>query len=116
MKPFYKNLLYICKNLKLMRNLLAVLTLFLSVFMFSQETSNRFSDEETQANENSTYSPSGRSINYGDTRDDVAANDDGPPNPSDPIPIDQYVGLLLVTAMGFIVYVIKKKRNFSSSK
>ena len=94
-----------------MRNLLAVLTLFLSVFMFSQETSNRFSDEETQANENSTYSPSGRAINYGDTRDDVAANDDGPPNPGDPIPIDGYIPILLIAAGGMIVYYARKKKK-----
>ncbi len=111
MEPFYKNLLYICKNLKLMRNLLAVLTLFLSVFMFSQETSNRFSDEETQANENSTYSPSGRAINYGDTRDDVAADDDGPPNPSDPVPIDDYIPILLITAGVMIVYYARKRNK-----
>ncbi len=115
MQTFYKNLLYICKNLKLMRNLLAVLTIFLSAFMFSQETSNRFSDEEVQAKENSTYS-SGRTTNYEDTGDDIAADDDGIPNPGDPIPIDQYVGLLLVTAIGFIVYANKKNRNFTSSK
>ena len=115
MQTFYKNLLYICKNLKLMRNLLAVFSIFISVLMYSQDSSNPFSDESSQVTDDSGYGASGRAVNYGDTRDNMAA-DDGPPNPGDPVPIDQYAGLLIFTAIGIIIYTTHKKRKLLTQK
>lgn len=111
MEILYKNLSYICGKLQLMRKSLAVLTIFLSVFLYSQGTNNRFSDEESQAKDQSEYNSSGKGINYGDTKDDIAAINAGDPNPGDPVPIDQYVGLLLLTAVGFMFYTVKKKKE-----
>ena len=117
MDTFYKNLLYLCKNLKLMRNLLAVLSIFLSVFLYSQASSNPFSNEEAQAGENSEYSSANRNVNnYGDTRDNDAAVAQGAPNPGDPVPVDQYAGLLLFTAVGIIIYTTHRKRKLLTQK
>lgn len=110
MKTSYKNLLYICKNLKLMRNLLAVLSIFLSVFLYSQASSNPFSHEEGHDKEIPAYGGN-KTISNPIKAETAAADDDGPPNPGNPVPIDQYAGLLLITAIVIILYTTHKKRK-----
>ena len=109
-----------------MRKIIAAFLIFLSLLAFSQ-TSNRFSDEEgvDQHSSSSNSVPEPRFEQYNDTHaapavndcdgdgipDDVDTDDCAPANPSDPVPIDDYLPLLLITAVGIIVHAGWRKRK-----
>lgn len=90
-----------------MRNIIAVVFLLLSVMVCSQ-SKNIFAEGE----QNSSDPASTRVY---DTSDNLvateAADDDGAPNPSDPVPIDDYLPLLLITAVGIIVHAGWRNRK-----
>ena len=90
-----------------MRNIIAVVFLLISVLVYSQST-NVFADGE----QNSSDPASSRVY---DSSDNLvakeAADDDGPPPPTDPVPIDDYLPLLLITAVGIIVHAGWRKRK-----
>ena len=92
-----------------MRNIIAVVFLLISVLVYSQST-NVFADGE----QNSSDPASSRVY---DSSDNLvakeAADDDGPPPPTDPVPIDDYIPLLLIAAMGLIVYNTYRKKTLS---
>ena len=92
-----------------MRNIIAVVFLLISVLVCSQST-NVFADGE----QNSSNPASTRVY---DTSDNLvateAAEDDGPPPPTDPVPIDDYIPLLVIVAMGMIVYNTMRKKTLS---
>lgn len=91
-----------------MRNIIAVVFLLLSVMVYSQST-NIFADGE----QNSSDPASTRVYDSGDNLVATeAADDDGnPPNPGDPIPIDDYLPILLITALGIIVHAGWRNRK-----
>ena len=112
-----------------MRKLIAALFIFLSLFTYSQ-TSNRFSDTE-EVDQHSSSSNSGPEPKYEQYNDTQAApaeddcdgdgipdiEDDemdcGTPNPGDPVPVDDYIPLLVLVALGMIVYNTLRKKTLS---
>ena len=109
-----------------MRKIIAALFIFLSLFTYSQ-TSNRFSEEEVDEHSSSSNSaPEPKYEQYNDTQAAPAVDDcdgdgipdaDDPdecaPNPGDPVPIDDYIPLLVMVAMGMIVYNTLRKKTLS---
>lgn len=110
-----------------MRKIITAFLIFLSLLAFSQ-TSNRFSDEEgvDQHSSSSNSVPEPRFEQYIDTQaapatydcdgDGIPDIEDtdmdcGAPNPSDPVPIDDYLPVLLITAVGIIVHAGWRKRK-----
>lgn len=105
-----------------MRKIFAVFILLFSVFYFSQGPNNRFSEEQEAGTSAKHYDPTANprtdvSIGaapgdhtYDNTTTGTEA-DDGPPNPSDPVPIDNYLPVLLITASGMIVYFARKRKD-----
>lgn len=90
-----------------MRNIIALVFLLLSVIVYSQST-NVFADREQNSSDAATTRVYDSSDNLVATE---AADDDGSPNPSDPVPIDDYLPLLLITAVGIIVHAGWRKRK-----
>ena len=90
-----------------MRNIIAVVFLLISVLVCSQ-SNNIFADGEQ-------HSSDATSTRVYDSSDNVvareAAEDDGPPPPTDPVPIDDYLPVLLITAVGIIVHAGWRKRK-----
>ena len=88
---------------------LLLLLIFFNLGFAQVEADNRFSKSETETTTTGKYNQEA---------DDAINNDDvlqrGPGNVGDPVPINQYVGFLLVTAVGFILYTTQKKRKFLS--
>lgn len=84
-------------------NKLLYIFLFLNLYAFGQEqTENRFSQAENQAEKQNVNNKSGIS---------TTGTDSGGGNPGDPMPIDQYDVLLLVTGIGIIYLLSKKKQS-----
>ncbi len=85
-----------------------VLILFLFLvygISFSQYAGNdnRFSQEESNTSSRDEIKPYEPSNN---TPQDTG----GPGNPGDPQPIDDYIPLLMITALGTIAYITRKKK------
>ena len=99
-----------------MRNLFAVLSIFLSVFFYSQGSSNPFSGEESHNKESPAYNSDEAVDNGFEGNDNNTDTYNRDPNPGDPVPVDQYAGLLLVTAIGIIIYTTHKKRKLLTQK
>ena len=90
-----------------MKRFLVLSFLYLTSLVFGQKTVNRFDDnsqtifqnvEEKEANPKITISESGN----------------GAGNPGDPAPIDDYIPLLIITAVGIIIYKARKNKNLLS--
>ena len=87
-------------------------TLFLFIFfigniLFAQQGDNRFSQSEKSNN------------SYEETHEakESALGDPGnPPGDDDPepVPIDDYLPFLMITAVGIIVFITHKKKNLLS--
>ncbi len=112
-----------------MRKIIAAVFIFLSVITYSQWSNTSFSEAETveQASPSSS-APEPRQEQYIQTEAAAAVDDcdgDGipdsidddmdcaPPNPSDPIPIDDYIPLLLIIAAGLITYKTYGRKSLS---
>ena len=90
-----------------MRNIIAVVFLLISVLVCSQST-NVFADGEQNSSDPASTRVYETSDNLVATE---AAEDDGPPPPTDPVPIDDYLPVLLITAVGIIVHAGWRKRK-----
>ena len=122
-----------------MRKIIAAVFIFLSVISYSQ-WSNTFSEEggeEMKSNPKDVDPEPGHAVaadpsqlpmatpcpGESTTReedcdcdgilDESDPDDCNPANPSDPIPIDDYIPLLVIVAMGMIVYNTWRKKTLS---
>ena len=87
-------------------------TLFLFIFfigniLFAQQGDNRFSQSEKSNN------------GYEETHEATESALGGPSNPPgdddpEPVPIDDYLPFLMITAVGIIVFITHKKKNLLS--
>lgn len=79
--------------------------LSLSITGFAQQGSNRFDEESSRSIDHSS-----------DQNADVNTeqNLENPGNPGDIVPIDDYIPLLVMTALGIILYTTRKKRKLLS--
>lgn len=94
-------------NVLLMKRFLTFAFLCLISLVFAQPTINRFDDNSQSAFENEaveTTKETSESSEYGK----------GPGNPGDTVPIDEYIPLLVLTALGIIIYKTRKNRNLLS--
>ena len=87
-----------------MKNLLLIFFFCIGSWAQAQDDNNPFSSAERNNEATQTERPAFETANAG-----------GPGNPNndgdDPVPIDDYIPLLVVTALGIIIYTSHKKRN-----
>ena len=76
-----------------MRYKYIILAIFFGTLVSAQNGANRFSDNENTVKE-----------------EQVVAKD-GPTDPPNPAPIDDYIPVLLITALGFIVYHTRQQKE-----
>lgn len=88
-----------------MKKYISILILLLSVFIYAQDPSNRFSDTKNEDPAPNVYAEPNTDIA---SKPDVASGT-GPPG-GDDLPIDDYVPLLVFTAVGIIIYTHKKRK------
>ena len=82
----------------------------ISTSHFAQIVDNRFEEPEQESsafkanvhNESAVQEPAQSSANGG--------------NPGDPVPIDNFIPLLAITAVAIIIYITRKKNNLLSNK
>lgn len=80
--------------------------LSLSITGFAQQGPNRFDEESSRVVDNSNDQL------VDGTKDEPAQSNPG--NPGDIVPIDDYIPLLIMTALGIILYTTRKKRKLLS--
>lgn len=122
-----------------MRKIIAAVFIFLSVISYSQ-WSNTFSEEggeEMKSNPKDVDPEPGHAVaadpsqlpmatpcpgqtttmeedcNCNGVLDEIDPEDCGPPNPADPIPIDNYIPLLVILAAGLITYKTYGRKSLS---
>lgn len=71
-----------------------ILAIFFGTLVSAQNGANRFSDTENTVKE-----------------EQVVAIDDGPGDPPGPVPINDYIPLLLLAAVGLIIYQVRKQKQ-----
>ena len=100
-----------------MRNILAYLFLFTSLFAYPQGH-NPFADNDDQTvirtspQEKTLENPSQQYENPNAAPAEIKASDD-PGNPGDVVPIDDYIPVLAITAIGIIVYVSYRRKSLA---
>lgn len=83
-----------------MKKILFGILLFINALGFAQMQDNRFSEQEAEAVTDGTeIAPSA----------DPAVQA-GPGNPGDPVPVDNYIPFLAITAVGIMVYSTYRKK------
>lgn len=87
-----------------MRNLLIIFLLFFSLTVYSQNTSNRFAGENTDSETENPYSNSQKLTSDVKASSASAMADNGPGAPGEPVPIDGFLPLLIVVAVGLIFF------------
>ena len=87
------------------RILILILFSFFSTVV-AQESANRFKEGEDEATYQKANLPDNSSL--GDQPQP------GPGNPGDTVPIDDYIPLLVIAAVGIIIYQTQKKKNLLS--
>lgn len=110
-----------------MRKIIAFVILFISLVINAQGA-NRFSEAEDAASNNAMESSSGVMTPEGpggggppvktvedcdgdEIPDEIDDDPCNPPNPEAPVPIDDYLPVLLITAVGIIVHAGWRKRK-----
>lgn len=91
----------------IMKKNISLILIFLFAIVFSQHSENRFDQEsesafENTAPENKVPKNNGPVVAY------------GPGNPGNNVPIDDYIPLLVLAALGIIIYKTRKNRNLLS--
>lgn len=89
----------------MMKNFLFIFLFFCGTWVIAQDESNPFNTEETKNEQNEIQ------------QKEVITS--GPGNPDDdddpePIPIDNNLSLLLITAIGLIIYQTQKNKKLSN--
>ena len=117
-------LIFVKIKKKVMRKILAVFILLFSVFYFSQEPNNRFSDEQEAEASAKHYDPTANprsDVSIGPaagdhTYDNITtdAEGDNPPNPEAPVPIDNYLPILLLVGVSIIIFYTRRRNEVSS--
>ena len=85
-----------------MKKYLTILILFLSLSVFAQEETNPFATSENR----NTETPAN-----GESKDSEVVVSKGPGGPGEPVPINDYIPLLLLAAVGLIVYQVRKQKQ-----
>lgn len=104
-------------TLEPMRKILSFILICISLVVYSQAP-NRFAEGDEQSlmskstPENSGEYPTQQYENPNAAPAEIKASDD-PGNPGDVVPIDDYIPLLLIAAMGLIVYNTYRKKTLS---
>ena len=87
---------------------LLILIPFFSV-AFSQQNTNRFDQEDRSSMEDQSSMGDRATQNTNDQAGEVVQK--GPGNPGEPVPVDDYIPFLLITALGLIVYQVRKQKQ-----
>ena len=95
-----------------MKKIRYILFLLISFFSFAQSGPNPFAEKESESAFNK---PNATKDNETQVKDNTAF-DPGGGNPSDPVPIDNYIPLLIITAVGIMVYHTSQRKNISAKK
>ena len=95
-----------------MKKIRYILFLLISIFSFAQSGPNPFAEKESESAFNK---PNATKDNETQVKDNTAF-DPGGGNPSDPVPIDNYIPLLIITAVGIMVYHTSQRKNISAKK
>lgn len=90
-----------------MKKTLYFLFLLVGLFAYAQSGPNPFAEKESE----SAFNKDG-AVKENDK--DIPQKDTGGGNPGDPVPIDNYIPILILTAVGIIVYQTRKEKNFNS--
>lgn len=93
-----------------MKKTIYLLLLVLSVSCFAQQGSNPFAEPESR---NTFSRDQGVEERSGGEKVQPSTQKDGGGNPGDPAPIDDYLPLLVVVAVGLIVYHVRKQKQLS---
>ena len=96
-----------------MKKIRYILFLLISFFSFAQSGPNPFADKESESAFNK---PTATKDNETQVKDNAASLDSGGGNPSDPVPIDNYIPLLIITAVGIMVYHYVSKKEYFGQK
>lgn len=95
-----------------MKKIRYILFLLISFFSFAQSGPNPFADKESESAFNK---PTATKDNETQVKDNTAF-DPGGGNPGNPVPIDNYIPLLIITAVGIMVYHTSQRKNISAKK
>jgi hypothetical protein len=96
-----------------MKKTLYFFFLLVGLFAYAQSGPNPFADKESESAFNK---PTATKDNETQVKDNAASLDSGGGNPSDPVPIDNYIPLLIITAVGIMVYHTSQRKNISAKK
>ena len=88
---------------------MGLIFLLISFFSFAQSGPNPFADKESESAFNK---PTATKDNETQVKDNAASLDSG----GDPVPIDNYIPLLIITAVGIMVYHTSQRKNISAKK
>ena len=95
-----------------MKKIRYILFLLISIFSFAQSGPNPFAEKESESAFNK---PNATKDNETQVKDNTAF-DPGGGNPGNPVPIDNYIPLLIITAVGIMVYHTSQRKNISAKK
>lgn len=90
-----------------MKKTFYIFILLLGTLYFAQGTANPFEESEK---EHSAFEPKTAIEPAGNTATTDSPSSGG--NPAEPAPIDDYLPALAITAVGIIVYTVRKKKNY----
>lgn len=90
-----------------MKKTIYILLFLVSYFSFAQQGPNPFAEPQSE----NTFSHDSSLKDEKPPKDQVQSKDGGGGNPGDPTPIDDYLPLLLITAVGLIIYQVRKQKQ-----
>lgn len=97
------------KKLGKMKQILLFLIIFLGTSSIYMAQSNRFAESENNGNQYDANV----SRNIDNVNNATLAEDDGPGDPPAPVPIDDYIPLLIMVAAGLIIYKTYHRKSLS---
>ncbi len=92
-----------------MKKTIYLILLVISVFGFAQQGPNPFSEPESQ----NAFSRDNSVKDERPKGGQVQSLDGGGGNPGDPVPNDNYIPFLLLTAVGLIIYQVRKQKQLN---